>query len=97
MNDHPLTPQRYSPPPPPKIPFKPTQQQQQTNQPKTPHHTPSVSSHMPRRHALRSFVQTTILADGSSLRTPVFASKNSPRVLLVKASRVKGWVGGWVG
>ena len=37
---------------------------------------------MPRRHALRSFVQTVVLADGSALRRPEFLSKNQPRVLV---------------
>jgi hypothetical protein len=37
---------------------------------------------MPRRHALRSFVQTVVLADGSALRRPEFLNKNQPRVLV---------------
>ncbi|EKU21790.1 hypothetical protein NGA_0226100 [Nannochloropsis gaditana CCMP526] len=36
------------------------------------------------RHRLRTFMQTIVLADGSSIRTPTFLSKNQPRVLLVK-------------
>lgn len=37
---------------------------------------------MPRRHALKSLVQTVVLADGSALRRPEFLSKNQPRVLV---------------
>ncbi|GAB5029886.1 Hypothetical protein NocV09_00200220 [Nannochloropsis oceanica] len=36
------------------------------------------------RHRLRSFMQTVVLSDGSSIRTPTFLDKNQPRVLLVK-------------
>ena len=46
-------------------------------------HAPTLSTKQ-MRHRLRSFVQTVVLADGSSLRTPTFLDKNQPRVLLVK-------------
>ena len=35
-----------------------------------------------RKHALRSFMQTVVLADGSSFRMPTFLNKNQPRVLV---------------
>ena len=39
---------------------------------------------MTSRNALKKFMQTFILADGSSFRTPTFLNKNQPRVLLIK-------------
>ena len=36
------------------------------------------------RNALKKFMQTTILADGSSFRSACVQNKNQPRVLLIK-------------